>query len=207
MNQATCEDRYPLDSSSGYRNAQLILSINDRVDEEDDYIEKHRSEESKNKTEECSLLRPLEPKRNTFEQDCDHDKSMVEEQEEISEKISREDWTRASPDKFAEMVRAALRVGLLVDAHSLVEKGHAMYPEHEDLARLAHLLAPPRRVGPPVPASSSTSLNYDWLSSHEAEYKDRWVALRDGQLVKSAPSYQELLDQLESSTGVFITRV
>lgn len=49
--------------------------------------------------------------------------------------------------------------------------------------------------------------NRRWLAQHRHQYRGRWVALQDGQLVTDAASVQELIQTLDSTENLLITAV
>jgi hypothetical protein len=77
------------------------------------------------------------------------------------------------------------------------------------LQHYARVLAPPTaRVVPASPASrASVKANGAWLSSHRSAYAGRWVALRDGTLVRDADSLEALVAAVGDTAGLLLTRV
>ena len=107
------------------------------------------------------------------------------------------DWAKESPERHISAVRLALASGAYQAAQQLAAKGAERFPAYLPLRKMAKILAPPGVRHSPLPADSGLSANRDWLRSHRDEYKGRWVALRDGELLGIA----ETADQLAGKVG------
>lgn len=117
------------------------------------------------------------------------------------------DWSQRPATDFARAVRLALATGAYLLARKLAEYGHRLYPNHQELAKMAHILAPPRVVRTDIPPAPSLQANQEWLRVHCDEYRGQWVALRDGILLATAATTRQLRAYLESTDGVLITKV
>ena len=117
------------------------------------------------------------------------------------------DWSHRPAADFARAARLALEAGAHLLVRRLADQGHRLYPHHEELAKMAYILAPPRVVRANLPPDPSVRANLEWMRAHAAEYRGRWVALKAGVLLTSAPTARELKDQLSSTDGLFLTRV
>lgn len=49
--------------------------------------------------------------------------------------------------------------------------------------------------------------NHEWIKDHYQEYKGRWVALQDGELLADAGSAEELLQQVTPTENTLLTTV
>lgn len=117
------------------------------------------------------------------------------------------DWLQRPAADFTRAVRLALAAGAHLLARQLAHHGHRLYPRHEELAKMAQVLAPPRVVRTSLPPDPSVRSNLEWLRAHAAEYRGQWVALKDGVLLASAPTARQLKDQLPTTDSLFLTRV
>ncbi len=110
------------------------------------------------------------------------------------------DWSLRSPEELRLGIRYALRVGAHLKARQLAEDGGEWYPDHPDLQRAAHILAPPKPISsaPAGPAGQSAQANIRWLKQHGDQYRGQWVALRNGTLLATGASSKELLSKLEN---------
>lgn len=117
------------------------------------------------------------------------------------------DWSQRPATDFARAVRSALAAGAHLLARKLADYGHRLYPNHEELAKMAHILAPPRAMRAHLPPEPSVRANLEWMRAHAVEYQGQWVALKDGVLLATAPTARELKDKLPTTYGLFLTRV
>jgi Arc/MetJ-type ribon-helix-helix transcriptional regulator len=123
--------------------------------------------------------------------------------------IVHPDVATSTPDELVHAIRQALATGEAGRARYLALEGAHRYPAHAELQRYARVLAPPTtRVVPASPASrASVKANGAWLHVHRTAYRGRWVALRDGALVRAADSFEALVAGLDDTTGLLLTRV
>ena len=117
------------------------------------------------------------------------------------------DWSQRPATDFARAVRSALAAGAHLLARKLADYGHRLYPPYEELAKMAHILAPPRAMRANLPPDPSVRANLEWMRTHAVEYRGQWVALKDGVLLATAPTARELKDKLPTTDGLFLTRV
>jgi Arc/MetJ-type ribon-helix-helix transcriptional regulator len=119
------------------------------------------------------------------------------------------DITTSTPDELVRAIRQALAMGEAGRARQLALEGAQRYPTHAELHDYARVLAPPMtRVVPASPASrASVKANGAWLHAHRTAYAGRWVALRDGALVRDADSFEALVADLDDTTGLLLTKV
>ena len=115
----------------------------------------------------------------------------------------------STPEDLMQAIRQALATGEAGQARQLALEGAHYYPAHTELHHYARVLAPPTtRVVPASPASrASVKANGAWLHTHRTAYAGRWVALRDGLLVRDADSFEALVAGLDDTTGLLLTTV
>jgi Arc/MetJ-type ribon-helix-helix transcriptional regulator len=119
------------------------------------------------------------------------------------------DIATSTPDDFVQAIRQALEAGEAGRARQLALEGAHRYPAHAALHQYARVLAPPTtRVVPASPASrASVKANGAWLHAHRTAYRGRWVALRNGALVRDADTFEALVAGLDDTTGLLLTKV
>lgn len=117
------------------------------------------------------------------------------------------DWSWRPAADFARAVRLALAAGAHLLARNLADYGHRLYPYHQELAKMTHILAPPQVVRANLPPAPSVRANLEWMRANAGRYRGQWVALRNGVLLASAPTARELREQLPTIDGLFLTRV
>jgi hypothetical protein len=111
------------------------------------------------------------------------------------------------PEDFIRDIQQALRKGEFTAARRLAVEGATRYPTHPELQKYAHILAPPRVIRSNVPPTSSVRANRDWLKAHRKDYEGHWVALRNGELVGCADSLDTLMEHVNETDGVLLTKV
>src|SRR5262245_20952725 len=68
-------------------------------------------------------------------------------------------------------------------ARALVEQMSARWPEAEQVARYAKVLAPARSTSEPGSPGRALDADREWLRCHAHEYAGRWLALYAGRLL------------------------
>jgi len=112
-----------------------------------------------------------------------------------------------SPEDFIRAMRSALERGDYGTAQQLSTQAVEHYPDHKELLKYAYVLAPPKVTVDKRPPDRDTEVNQDWVRENRTQYRGRWVALRNGQLLASARKIDELVDQLSDTKGVFLTGI
>jgi hypothetical protein len=116
-------------------------------------------------------------------------------------------WSQRPAADFVQAVHLALSAGAHVHARLLATQGAKLYPDHPELCKIAHILAPPRVVKTGMPPDPSLRANREWLRANRARYHGQWVALRDGRFLASANTIAEIRSQVSNLEGTLITRV
>lgn len=117
------------------------------------------------------------------------------------------DWSQRPPEAFLEAVRLALSTGAHMAARHVAQLGARRFPQHAELKRYAQVLAPPRLVRRGLPARPDLYANREWMRQHANEYRRQWVALRKGQLLATAESFEALAGQFPERAGILLTRL
>lgn len=131
-------------------------------------------------------------------------------QEKFVALVETIDWdTLQTPQRLKEAVDLALANGYHTIAIDITTKGLALFPEDADLQKIAGILAPPKVIRADVPPSAGLGKSVKWLKENRAQYGGQWVAVKDGSLLGSASSRQELSKTLNDSdaSNVLITKI
>ncbi|WP_289500391.1 hypothetical protein [Gloeocapsopsis sp. IPPAS B-1203] len=112
-----------------------------------------------------------------------------------------------SPEDFISAIQTALECGDHATAQQISTQATENYPHHKQLLKYAHVLAPPKISIDKRPLHRDTQANQNWIKENRNEYKGQWVALRNGQLLSSASSAKELIEQLGDTKGIFLTAI
>jgi len=104
--------------------------------------------------------------------------------------------TYNSPEEYVAAMREALLDANRPLAIRLAGEAIKRFPEHQEIQRFDYVLNPPPPfVVPSTPDERQRVLaNHSWLKQHRDEYKNRWVGVRNGELVADAASLNELIE-------------
>jgi hypothetical protein len=115
--------------------------------------------------------------------------------------------TYNSPEDFINGIKSDFERGGLHIARQLAFRAVELYPEHEKIKYYAHVLAPAKvTVVPSNPERRKmVAANHDWLRENRLKYLNRWVAVRNGELLADAASLDELVVQIDDTKDTLIT--
>ncbi len=109
-------------------------------------------------------------------------------------------------DEFVQLIRLALASDRGLLARRFANQGAAAHPQHEELARFAYVLAPPKVITTARQTSQQDwDANRHWLKEHGARYRGQWVVLDDGRLMGAAASPKQLAETLGDLKKYFLT--
>jgi hypothetical protein len=125
----------------------------------------------------------------------------------FEEVLSSITWkTRPSSD-FLRAIHLALAIGAYTAVQRVSALGEEHYPNDEQIQKYARVLAPPRVTRRKVSSDPTIRANRDWLMAHGDEYRGKWVGLRNGELLDSDDSFDELITRIGNAKDVLITTV
>ncbi|MDF1514221.1 MAG: hypothetical protein P1S60_10470, partial [Anaerolineae bacterium] len=110
-------------------------------------------------------------------------------------------------NEISTIIQWALNVQAHSSAGDLAALGHALYPDDKLISRLYRALAAPFPPAKLTPANQSPRLNRQWLNENGSAYRGQYVILKDGELISSANSIEDLKSQFSSFKGYFVTKV
>lgn len=111
------------------------------------------------------------------------------------------DWRSKSASEYTHIIDLALAVGAHMAARNLSTQGAEAYPHSEELQKYARVLAPPKVLTNREPRNVNLAANIEWLKANKIDYKGKWVAIKDGELVGSADSHNDLIAQIGETKG------
>jgi hypothetical protein len=117
------------------------------------------------------------------------------------------DWEARPAIDFLRAVQLALSAGAHMAARNLATQGAARYPDDANLQKYAWLLAPPRVLRSDAPPHPGLRANRDWLMAHGNEYRGRWVALHQGELLGVSDSLVALKELIGDTSNILLTKV
>jgi hypothetical protein len=120
--------------------------------------------------------------------------------------LQKVEWTDRQARDFARAIKLALNIGAPTAAQQIYNKGVARYPNNADLQRYARLFAPASPATKTLPPNPTLKANREWLKLHRSEYRGQWIAVRNGELLATATSLEELIGRVGDTTNVLLTR-
>ncbi|MCL5998848.1 MAG: hypothetical protein M1546_22735 [Chloroflexi bacterium] len=121
-------------------------------------------------------------------------------------------WHDQPANNYVSAIQLAVKVGAYAVAREIAQHGAERYPNHAELRRYAHVLAPGKIIQE-TPTKAETNINLKanraWIRDNGSRYRGQYVALKNGQLLASAPSMRVLVEQLGESRepNILLTRV
>lgn len=106
------------------------------------------------------------------------------------------DWGERTAEDFDHALHLALGIGAGTIARDLAMEGAKRYPDYAELQKAAHILAPPRVISSTLPRDPSAKRDMAWLKQHWDEYRGKWVAVRNGELLAAADSLDEIVERV-----------
>ena len=112
-----------------------------------------------------------------------------------------------TPEGYIQAMEAALKKGDFYTAQALSIEAGKDYPDHGEVQRYAYILAPAKiTTSPSDPERRKTiQANREWIKQNRNKYRNRWVAVRSGELLADANSLDDLVDGLDDTTNVLLT--
>jgi hypothetical protein len=117
------------------------------------------------------------------------------------------DWAAHQAEDIIRAMDLALEVGAYGTARTLSEIGARQFPDHEVVRKYARILGPAKILRTGLPPDPGAAADIRWLKKHSSEYRGRWVALKDGELLESADSFEQLLQKYPARSGVLLTHI
>jgi hypothetical protein len=116
-------------------------------------------------------------------------------------------WGKRSSAELAKATQYALSLGAFGVAQQLAEMGERLYKNDPVIKRFARMLAPAKVLRTNLPPDPRVIQNHEWLKKHASEYKKRWVALENGNLLFSGDSITEVESKVRDLRGVLLMRI
>ena len=112
-----------------------------------------------------------------------------------------------SADAYVHAIAQALSTGEFGRARQLALEGAERHPTHAELTKSARVLAPPTVTRARRPHTAAIQANRAWLKAHRQDYAGQWIALHDGHLLAAAPSFDQLVVQVDETHDVLLTKL
>ena len=116
-------------------------------------------------------------------------------------------WRKRSATELAKAIQYALSLGAFAVAQQLAQVGAREHGDDPVVKRLARMLAPAKVLRANLPPDPRVLQNHEWLKKHASEYRKRWVALENGNLLFSGDSISEVRSKVGARKGVLFMRI
>lgn len=115
-------------------------------------------------------------------------------------------WVHCSAIDVVRVIRMALRAGALGAAHKIASKGLTHHPNDLDIQKYALLYGPAQQTSSQNGIRALNHMaNKAWLADHMGDYQNKWIAVRDGILLGSADSLEELVERVGDTKRALVT--
>ncbi|MFB2919175.1 hypothetical protein [Aerosakkonema funiforme] len=117
--------------------------------------------------------------------------------------------TYNTPEDYINAMREAISSGAHTKAQELSIEALKHYPDREDIQKSADILAPSkitRRKRNDIDREALKN-SQDWVSQQRLNrnYLNQWVAVRDGKLIATGSSIDDLFDRVSDPKNVLFT--
>lgn len=133
--------------------------------------------------------------------------SSLNNEELFLQHLQSLDLIEKTQEVYLKLIKLALEAGAHFAARRLSNQAYTLYPENSQLQHYAKVLAPPKFIRSYSASNLSVKNNRDWMKKESNRYQDKWVALKDGQLVAFADTFSELSSKVVDTTDVLMTKV
>lgn len=118
-------------------------------------------------------------------------------------------WNIRSASDYVKAIRLAISAGVHLKARHLATEGAKRYPANTELKKMARILAPPQILSSSLPPRPDAGADMQWLRTHGDEFRGQWVALKGGDLLSSASTFDEIIHMVGNPRGrhILVTKV
>ncbi len=112
-----------------------------------------------------------------------------------------------SPEYFIQAMRQALLIGDFLKARQLSIQEIEHFPDREYIQNCVNILKPARATSVKRPIDKGLQKSREWVRQQRRNrnYLNQWVAVRDGELLATGSSLDELVEQIGDLNDVFVT--
>jgi len=115
--------------------------------------------------------------------------------------------TTKTPEEYIQAMRTALSTGDFSLAQQLSIEAAKHYPDHEDIKKSADILAPATVISVKRPIDRGWQKSREWVTQQRRDrnYLNQWVAVKDGELLATGSSMDDLVEQVGDTNDVLLT--
>jgi hypothetical protein len=131
----------------------------------------------------------------------------MENDNSFTKAIEAIDWNNRSAESFVRAIQLALSIGSHQNAYKLIRIGIQKYPSNKELIMIARILLPSKAEAIYHDIDSSINNNKIWFDLHSREYRGKWVAIENGNLLGSANSFVTLQKIVPNWREATVTKI
>jgi hypothetical protein len=111
-------------------------------------------------------------------------------------------WRGRTAAEFVRAIKLAFKAGAFRAALYIASEGVKHHPEDADLRKYVCVLNPNQPPATEQTAEAKPQANREWLKAHAHEYKGKWIAIRNGELLGAAHSLETLVEEVSREYGI-----
>ena len=121
--------------------------------------------------------------------------------------LQRVKWEDRRASEFVRVIRLALDVSAPAAARHLFVLGQKYHPNNPYLSVYSKLFGEsPRASIRALPANNTLKANREWLKEHRIAYRGQWIALKEGELLATGSSLDDLRSKISDVSNTLLTR-
>lgn len=121
--------------------------------------------------------------------------------------IPKIDWRIRDAEHYVQAIQLALSCGAHWSAKWLIGEGIQKFPSHDILKKMAYVLLPKKALRVNKSPDPSLQLNREWFDKYRHQYYEKWVAIKDGNLLGSAQTLRELKELVPDYHEATVTKI
>jgi len=115
-------------------------------------------------------------------------------------------WETMPASDFVRVIKLALMAGTPTAAQHVYTEGIKYHADNSEIKEYARLFAPSRSTTRTLPPNPTLQANREWLKANRGKHRGQWIAVRNGELLATASSLEELTRRVGDTTNVLLTR-
>ena len=110
-------------------------------------------------------------------------------------------------EEFIKQADLEIERGDWHGAWKIAVEGLKHFPDQAELQKYEHILAPPKVTSVDRGGHPEIRADREWMQKNRAEYRGRWVGIKNGQLLAVGNNHDEIIAQVGpiKNTGILVT--
>ena len=117
------------------------------------------------------------------------------------------DMANQTAAEFIERADLEIRRGHWHGAWKVALEGLKYFPDHAELQKYEHILAPPKVKVVDRGGHPEITANNSWIKQNREQYRGSWIAIKNGQLLATGKNHNDVVAQVGEikNTGILVT--